>query len=68
MALDLGTSLYRVLLILCTTVPAGDFALELLNTYRERIFSLVRYEGRKFYLEDLSCLKNICLRLSYART
>jgi len=60
-ALDLGTSLYRVLLILCTTVPAGDFALELLDIYRERIFSLVRYEGRKFYLEDCDFLDAVSL-------
>lgn len=60
-ALDLGASLYRVLLILCTTAPAGDFALELLDTYREQIFSLVRYEGRKFYLEDCDFLDSVSL-------
>lgn len=59
--LDLGTSLYRVLLILCTTAPIGNFALELLDIYRERIFSLVRYEGLRFYLEDIDFLDAVDL-------
>lgn len=49
---DLGTSLYRVLLILCTTIPIGDFALELFDTYRERVLSLIRHEGLEFQLDD----------------
>lgn len=48
----IGTSLYRVLLILCTTIPIGNFALELLKIYRERVFSLARHKGQIFHLED----------------
>lgn len=50
--LDLGASLYRVLLILCVTLPIGDFALELLRVYRERVFSRVRADGLSFHLEE----------------
>lgn len=58
---DIATSLYHVLLILCTAAPLRNFALELLDVYRERVFSQVRYEGLKLYLEDSDFLDAIGL-------
>lgn len=58
---DVGTALYHVLLMLCTTTPLGDFAIELLDVYRDRVFSQVRHEGLKFHLEDSDFLDAVGL-------
>lgn len=59
--LDLGTSLYRVLLILNTIVPIRDFALDILGIYRKRIFSQIRYGGLKLHVEDADFLDAVRL-------
>lgn len=48
---DIGTSVYRVLLILCTSFPFCDFAPELFDIYRERVFSVMHHEGLEFQLD-----------------
>lgn len=60
-ALNLGISVYRILLIQCTTTPIGDFALELFDLYRERVFSTMQNEGLEFQLDNSEFISAIGL-------
>lgn len=54
---DIGRSLYRVLLILGTTIPIGKIYLELLDVYRARIYSMARHKGLRFRFEDFDFME-----------
>jgi hypothetical protein len=58
---DIGSSLYRVLLILCTAIPIGNFTFELFDVYSNRIFSLVRHKGLRFRFEDFDFVEAVSL-------
>lgn len=60
-ALDIAVSAYRILLIFCTSMPIGRFALELLHVYKERVFLSDRFDGLTFDLEDSEFLSSVNL-------
>jgi len=51
-SIDIGKSIYRMLLVLCSTGQFGDFTQEIFDIYRDKIFSLPRHKGIIFRLKD----------------
>lgn len=51
-AFEIGRSIHRVLLILCTTHPFGKFTLELFEIYRDRIYSMIKHKGWRLCFEN----------------
>lgn len=60
-AIDIGKSIYRMLLVLCNTSRFGDFALELFEIYRNKIFSLPWHKGIIFRLTDSDFIEAVKL-------
>lgn len=60
-SIEIGKSIFRMLLVLCRTNLFGNFAQEIFDVYRNKIFSLPRCNGQIFRLETFNFLEAVGL-------